>query len=75
MKNEEMSLEEIHNQGLDALYEELGLSGTIKFIKMVNKDSANYTEKRYEWLPEGDTETVIKEIIARRHKPKKDNKS
>lgn len=68
----EMTHEEIHEQGIEALISALGLAGTIQFLERYEPGINNCTAERRKWLNKLDKEATLKEIqrIRQACKPK-----
>ncbi len=64
----DMTPEEIHDAGLQALERELGVVGMVRFLQQFEKGIGDYTKERYDWLREEDIETFVREI-EQRHQP------
>ena len=56
-----MTDEQIHQLGIEALVNELGLFGTIRFLQQYGTEG-NYSVDRHQWLSELDVKTLAKQI-------------
>ena len=61
MRKKDPTDSEIHQQGLDALYKRLGITGALRFIRMYYKGSGDHTKEKQ--LRANDE--TIDEIMAR----------
>lgn len=57
----EISLEEIRQQGIDALTRELGTVGMIRFLQQFETGKGDYTAERHQWLPD-DLDVIAEEL-------------
>lgn len=46
----EKTLQEIHDEGMDVLLKTLGPADTMRFIKMFDPGTGDYTKERRQWL-------------------------
>jgi hypothetical protein len=58
--------EELRQAGYDALLRELGVSGFVRFIRLVSPGVGDYTEERQEWLGNETVEQITERIRQRR---------
>lgn len=56
-----MTLEEIRQQGIEALARELGPVGMIRFLQQFEIGKGDYSAERYQWLPD-DLQVIAEEL-------------
>ena len=56
-----MTDEQIHQLGIEALVNQLGLLGTIRFLRQYGT-AGNYSVDRHQWLNDLDVKTLAKQI-------------
>ena len=61
MDTQTMTDEQIHQLGIEALVNQLGLLGTIRFLQQYGTEG-NYSVDRHQWLSELDVKTLAKQI-------------
>ena len=61
MNSQTMTDEQIHQFGIEALVNQLGLLGTIRFLRQYGT-GGNYSVDRHQWLSELDVKTLAKQI-------------
>jgi hypothetical protein len=61
-----MTLEEIRIRGLEALSQNLGVVGLIRFIQQFETGYGDYTAERERWLNERTVQELAQEIERRR---------
>ena len=66
------SLNEIRNQGLQALLDRLGPVGMIRFLQQFETGHGDYTAEREKWLAEADLDALAEELRPRRDLNHKD---
>ena len=59
------NLSEIRNGGYRALTRELGVAGTVVFLRQIESGSGNYTEERQALLDENSVDTIAERIRKR----------
>jgi hypothetical protein len=57
----EMRLEEIRQRGIDALVQELGPVGMVRFLQQFETGRGDYTSERHQWLPD-DIQAIVEEV-------------
>lgn len=57
-----MTPKEIRWAGLDALTQNLGVVGMIRFLQYTDKGYGDYTKDRHKWLGNPDFEDILDEI-------------
>jgi hypothetical protein len=70
----EKTLQEIHDEGIDALCKALGPVDMIRFIQMYDQGKGDYTKERKQWLS-NDLEEIGNEIIEMQKRAKSDSGS
>ncbi len=68
MNPQTMTDEQIHQLGIEALVNQLGLLGTIRFLRQYGT-GGDYSVDRYQWLNDLDVKTLAKQI-QRAHEEK-----
>ena len=63
VKTKEMTLNEIHNQGIEVLARELGPVKMIRFLQQYETGKGNYTEERHSWLDDSKTKVKLKKFL------------
>ena len=61
MNPQTMTDEQIHQLGIEALVNQLGLLGTIRFLREC-RTGGNYSVDRHQWLNDLDVKTLAKQI-------------
>jgi len=61
------TLHQIQQEGLDLLFEKLGPADTIRFLRIYEMGSGDWTKDRKKYL-EKDPDKIIKNIMERRKK-------
>jgi len=61
-----MTLEQIRQNGLEALARELGPVGMVRFLQQFENGAGDYTSERQQWLSDEDVLAVVEGIRARR---------
>ena len=61
MNPQTMTDEQIHQRGIEALVNQLGLLGTIRFLQQYGTEG-NYSVDRHQWLSDLDFKTLAKQI-------------
>ena len=67
MAEQERTLEEIREAGLQALITHLGPVGMIRFLQQFETGRGNYTAEREQWLDNPPVQILAAEIQRRRH--------
>ena len=67
MNPETMTLEQIHQKGIEVLVHHLGAVGMIRFFQESETGWGDYTKDRHKWLGNKDVKTLASEIIAKRN--------
>ena len=67
MNPETMTLEQIHQKGIEVLVHHLGAVGMIRFFQQSETGWGDYTKDRHRWLDNKDVKTLASEIIAKRN--------
>jgi len=62
MSEQALTLEQIREQGLQALRERLGIVGLVRFLQQAETGWGDYTEERHQWLGDPDLRSLAKEI-------------
>jgi len=62
MNVQAMTKETIYNEGIDALNERLGATGTVRFLQQTETGWGDYTEERSKWLGDPDLNELGKKI-------------
>lgn len=57
----------IRRLGIQALIEKLGPVGMVEFLRQFDSGYGDYTRERQEWLGGIDTETIVKQVKAKRN--------
>ena len=65
-----MSLEEIHEKGLQALQKELGRAGMIRFLQQFELGAGDYARERHAWVDQTSLEDIRTAANAKRTKKK-----
>jgi hypothetical protein len=65
MSVQQMSLEEIRLQGLEALMRRLGPVGMVRFLQQFETGHGDYTEERRQWLT-GTVQEIARDVSAAR---------
>jgi hypothetical protein len=68
----EKTLQEIHDEGIDALCKALGPVDMIRFIQMYDQGKGDYTRERKQWLS-NDFDEIYNGIIEMRTKTESDS--
>ncbi len=66
MSPQTMTLEQIHQKGIEVLVHYLGAVGMIRFFQQSETGWGDYTQDRHRWLGNKDVKTLADEIIAKR---------
>lgn len=66
MNLRKMTLEQIHQLGMEALIEKLGPGGALRFLQQFEVGSGDYTKERHTWLGEPDVKSLAREMRRRR---------
>lgn len=66
MSNTSLSLAEVRQAGLDALYRALGPVGMVRFLQQFEAGSGDYSTDRHNLLKTGDVATIAEKIRERR---------
>ena len=61
------TLEEIRRAGLDALANELGPVGMVRFLQQYETGHGNYSVDRRTWLGDQDVKNLVDQIRQNRH--------
>jgi hypothetical protein len=56
------TLDQINRQAMDALYGELGVSKTIRFLRQFRRGEGNYTERKREVFKGKSVEEIVVEM-------------
>ena len=62
MNIQELTTNQIHELGIEALLSKLGPAGMIRFLHQYEKGKGNYSIDRYQWLTVQDVETLANQI-------------
>lgn len=62
MERQIMTLNEIRQIGMDALFKALGPVGMVRFLQQFDMGKGDYTKEREQWLGNLTVETILKEI-------------
>ena len=62
MKPINQTLEEIRIAGIEALEQQLGVVGMVRFLQYGEKGHGDYSQERHTWLGNPDLETIVDEI-------------
>jgi hypothetical protein len=60
------TLEEIRSMGLDALSQELGPVGVVRFLQQFETGHGDYSTDRHQWLDQLTVEEAVAQIKRRR---------
>ena len=58
----EMTDDELHRFGLEAISDKLGLPGLVRFSRLCTPGTGDYTRDRHKWLDKLDWDTVLEKI-------------
>ena len=72
MNPQTMTDEQIYQLGTEALVNQLGLLGTIRFLQQYGTEG-NYPVDRHQWLSELDVKTLAKQIQRAREEKGEDS--
>jgi hypothetical protein len=61
-----MTMEEVRRAGLQALVRELGPDGAVRFLRLFDAGSGDYTRDRDELLPRLSVEDIVQRIADER---------
>lgn len=68
-QSQTMTLEQIKLTGLQALFQQLGAVGMVRFLQQFHTGWGDYTTERHTWLDQDeDVHTLAQKIIAQRTK-------
>lgn len=62
MNTQNLTANEIHELGIEALMSKLGAAGTIRFLHQYKMGKGNYSVDRHQWLTVPDVETLATQI-------------
>jgi hypothetical protein len=71
MNTENLTLRQIREIGIDALFRELGPVGMIRFMQQYETGSGDYTSERHGYLPKRSVREIGAEIMSERQKKEK----
>lgn len=66
MVRKNWTIQDIRREGLQALLDRLGPSGTIRFLQQYEPGRGDYTRERQQWLGDLTVDLVVKDIQQRR---------
>ncbi len=72
MNTQELTTNQIHELGIEALLSKLGPAGMIRFLHQYEKGKGNYSVDRHQWLTVPDVKTLANQIQQTREEEKKD---
>ena len=72
MNIQELTTNQIHELGIEALLSKLGPAGRIRFLHQYEKGKGNYSVDRHQWLTVPDVETLAHQIQQTREEERKD---
>ena len=72
MNTQELTTNQIHELGIEALLSKLGPAGMIRFLHQYEKGQGNYSVDRHQWLTVPDVKTLANQIQQTREEEKKD---
>ncbi|OIP22235.1 hypothetical protein AUK22_10750 [bacterium CG2_30_54_10] len=75
MKLRSISNEEIRQTGLKALLRDLGPDGLIRFLQQFGAGSGDYTRDRHLLFPDGDIDSLFKEVQSEKKRPVRKSKA
>lgn len=65
-----MSMQQIRENGLEALARELGVSGMVRFLQQFETGQGDYSTERHQWLDQDEVKARAVEIVRRRQEAK-----
>lgn len=65
-----MSMQQIRENGLEALTRELGVSGMVRFLQQFETGQGDYSTERHQWLDQDEVKARAVEIVRRRQEAK-----
>ena len=72
MNIQELTTNQIHELGIEALLSKLGPAGMIRFLHQYEKGKGNYSVDRHQWLTVPAVETLANQIQQTREQERKD---
>ena len=72
MNIQELTANQIHELGIEALLSKLGPAGMIRFLHQYEKGKGNYSVDRHQWLTVPDVETLANQIQQAREEEGED---
>ncbi len=66
MVRKNWTMQDIRREGLQALLDRLGPSGTIRFLQQYELGRGDYTRERQQWLGDLSIDEAVKDIQQRR---------
>lgn len=60
-----LTLQEIRQNGLEALARELGIIGMVRFLQQFETGHGDYTAERDQWLDQNKIKARVKEVACR----------
>lgn len=66
MNNGTMNLQQIRQNGLEALARELGVVGTVRFLQQFETGQGDYTAERGQWLDQDEIKARMKALVRER---------
>ena len=67
-----LTANQIHELGIEALLSKLGPAGMIRFLHQYETGKGNYSIDRHQWLTVPDVETLANQIQQTREQERKD---
>jgi hypothetical protein len=62
MNAQTLTMEQIRRAGLDALAQELGPMGMVRFLQQFETGEGDYTVERHDWLESPTVDTLARDI-------------
>jgi len=62
VKTKDWTMEEIQIAGLEALFQNLGVVGAIRFLQYRDKGRGDYTKERHTWLGDPGLDEIASEV-------------
>lgn len=62
MRSVDMTLEDVREAGMSALFQALGPANALRFLQLFQPGSGDYTRNRHEWLDELSLDDILRDI-------------
>ena len=72
MNTRNLTANQIHELGIEALVDKLGAAGMIRFLHQYETGKGNYSVDRHQWLTVPDVETLASQIQGAREEADKE---